>query len=606
MKVLSESCVKTAVGCAFGRGCAFGPGCASGRGCASARWLPVVSRCLLLAVPWLALTAAFVGQENNGGAQSPIDDRPAVSPPVAQESDDHAQDRPEKVPDAKGSAPNDPVPELPGSGTSPADTAQGTALLPKGYACLVCHSTSGELWTKDVPVVTEKDLAGDVHWQAGVRCHECHGGTADMDNHDDHRKDGSFRSIDREDIPALCGRCHEKKNPDVYAKYAKSVHFGSGGEVGASCSDCHGSHGMFPATDERSKLHPVQVVHTCGDCHANIEYMRKFRPSPRTDQLAEYLTSGHGLKLLDAEAPDIEVATCVSCHCREEHTAHAIRPAGDMASPVYPTNLAETCNTCHGDQRKMAGRQYHGKELGYDQYDHWKESVHAKALLEKGDLSAPTCNDCHGNHGAVPPDIDSVANACGTCHAKVAGLFENTRMKHRFEQEDWEGLPGCTACHSNHHIHSPTDEMLGTESDAVCIECHQKENQYGAPLAGIQTASELRAGLDQLNRQIMEAKATIEQAERLGMEVRGPRFDLMQAENALTNARSLIHTFSAEPVEEALAEGRTVAEEVIRQAEDALAEHTNRRIWLALSLVPILIVVVLLLLYIRTLPIPGK
>ena len=33
------------------------------------------------------------------------------------------------------------------------------------------------------------------------------------------------------------------------------------------------------------------------------------------------------------------------------------------------------------------------------------KSVHGKALLEKGDLSAPTCNNCHGNHGAAPPQI---------------------------------------------------------------------------------------------------------------------------------------------------------------------------------------------------------
>ena len=49
-----------------------------------------------------------------------------------------------------------------------------------------------------------------------------------------------------------------------------------------------------------------------------------------------------------------------------------------------------------------------------------------------------------------------------------------------------------------------------------------------------------------------------------------------------------------------------VASEVAEQAQKALQEHTNRRIWLAVSLVPILIVIVLLMLYIRTLPQPGK
>ena len=68
----------------------------------------------------------------------------------------------------------------------------------------------------------------------------------------------------------------------------------------------------------------------------------------------------------------------------------------------------------------------------------------AEALLKKGDLGAPTCNNCHGNHGAVPPAVGSVANACGTCHGKIAELFATTRMKHRFVEEK---LPGCATCH---------------------------------------------------------------------------------------------------------------------------------------------------------------
>jgi hypothetical protein len=40
-------------------------------------------------------------------------------------------------------------------------------------------------------------------------------------------------------------------------------------------------------------------------------------------------------------------------------------------------------------------------------------------------------------------------------------------------------------------------------------------------------------------------------------------------------------------------------------AEAALAEYTNRRIWLAASLVPILLVIVVLLFYIRSLPVEA-
>ncbi len=86
------------------------------------------------------------------------------------------------------------------------------------------------------------------------------------------------------------------------------------------------------------------------------------------------------------------------------------------------------------------------------------------------------------------------------------------------------------------------------------------------------------------------------------MEVGQPRYELRAAVDALTNARSLIHTFQVKPVETALAGGAKVAAEVQNKAEPALQEHDYRRIWLAATLVPILLVIALLLLYIRSLP----
>ena len=57
--------------------------------------------------------------------------------------------------------------------------------------------------------------------------------------------------------------------------------------------------------------------------------------------------------------------------------------------------------------------------LPSDAYAKWATSVHFQARA-KGDASAPTCNSCHGNHGAAPPEVGSVANVCGTCHATFA------------------------------------------------------------------------------------------------------------------------------------------------------------------------------------------
>ena len=427
---------------------------------------------------------------------------------------------------------------------------------PRPNLCLDCHGNA-DVWEGDQLrlYVIEKNLAGDIHWQKGLRCADCHGGNPATDKvNEAHAEEDGFRSL--------------RSAPKDYAKPPE----------------------------------PAKVVELCGNCHANIEFMRRYHPSPRVDQLREYWTSGHGRRL--KEAGDVAVATCVSCHGQphgsgEDKDAHGIRAVADLESPVYRTHVAQTCAKCHADAKLMAGRQYRGRALGHSQYEDWRQSVHAEALLKKGDLSAATCNNCHGNHGALPPNVDSVAYACGSCHIKQGKLFSEAQMKHGFEKA---GLPGCATCHNEHLIRMPADRMLGMQEGAVCARCHEK-GRYGAPLAGRKVAEQMRKGMDDLRQGIADAQAEIAEAERLGMEVRGPRFDLRKANDALTNARVLIHGFAVKPVQDSLDEGLKTTSEVRQSAEAAMREYDARRAWLAGSLVPILVVIVLLLLYIRTLPV---
>lgn len=415
------------------------------------------------------------------------------------------------------------------------DTAEPVA--PQDSSCVQCHGESA-IWDADKRshFVTEADLAADIHWQKGIHCHDCHGGDpTSLNFRGAHSADAGYRVIES----------------------------------------------------------PKDIPRFCGHCHSDVEYMSRYQPSPKTNQEAEYWTSGHGRRL--EQSPTADVAMCTSCHGR-----HGIRAVDDLESPVYPTNVANTCATCHADAEKMAGVQHHGRPMGHDQFEEWSSSVHADALLNKGDLSAPTCNDCHGNHGTVAPDPAAVSSACASCHVKIGTLFDQTVMKHRFEQAN---LPGCATCHGNHAIHHPTDEMLGMSAGAVCSKCHEA-GQHGASLAGAVEAKALRVALEELKQQIAIAAGKLDRAQRMGMEVRTARFHLRDAQDALANARVEIHSFATEPVKKVLDQGLAVTEQVNAKAEDAFREHSFRRIWLAASLVPIGLVIVLLLLYIRTLPPP--
>src|SRR5688572_12273090 len=52
-------------------------------------------------------------------------------------------------------------------------------------------------------------------------------------------------------------------------------------------------------------------------------------------------------------------------------------------------------------------RAYFNYGIPTDQAEKFKGSVHGEALLKNRDMAAPTCNDCHGNHGAAPPGATS-------------------------------------------------------------------------------------------------------------------------------------------------------------------------------------------------------
>ena len=246
--------------------------------------------------------------------------------------------------------------------------------------------------------------------------------------------------------------------------------------------------------------------------------MRRFQPSQRVDQLAEFRTSRHGQKLAQG---DLRVAQCVSCH-----GAHGILPIKDARSPVSANQIVSTCNRCHGDAALMAIYN-----LPADAHAKYQRSVHARARAG-GDLSAPTCNSCHGTHGAAPPEVGSVTNVCGTCHAVFAEQF---KLSPHWEAFAELGQPGCVTCHGNHEILEAGDELLATGERGVCESCHE------AGSTGANAAKTMHESLGGLHREIAAARGTIQRAREAGMEVSRLEFDLVQAEDALTRARADVH-----------------------------------------------------------------
>jgi predicted CXXCH cytochrome family protein len=367
-------------------------------------------------------------------------------------------------------------------------------------------------------------------------------------------------------------------------------------ERGFACVDCHGGSptaadetrahdktGREAATPFIGKPSGKAIVATCARCHSDAELMRTFAPKQRVDQAAEYATSVHGKELARGDA---KVATCASCH-----GAHGIRLVSDAKSPVFPTNVAGTCASCHANAEHMAGYKLpDGSLLPTRQFADYQTSVHHAALTKGNDLSAPTCNDCHGNHGAAPPGVGSIANVCGTCHAVFAQKFETSVHRQIFDK-------GCVECHGNHAVLKPSDEMLGASGHAICATCHTAGGNNDDK--GAQAADSMRARIEGLKTAIDRSDRTVARIRNAGIDVSDDELALRDARTTLTLARTEIHAADPARVDAVIADGTAIVAGVDKNAERGVAELQFRRRGLALSLGAILIVVVALALKVR-------
>jgi cytochrome b subunit of formate dehydrogenase len=118
------------------------------------------------------------------------------------------------------------------------------------HTCARCHHGIAEAFEESIhaTATTDKELpvCGD--------CHSAHSITrTDRD---------SFRM----EIMDVCGKCHTELAEAYFDTYHGKV-----SQLGyaktAKCQDCHGAHGIFPSSDERSSLSEANAVETCRKCH---------------------------------------------------------------------------------------------------------------------------------------------------------------------------------------------------------------------------------------------------------------------------------------------------------------------------------------------------
>jgi hypothetical protein len=453
--------------------------------------------------------------------------------------------------------------------------------------CLTCHRGIGD--------EAGAKYAGDVHFAKGISCAGCHGGDPSTDDQEKAMSAvNGFLGVPKgDDVSKTCQRCHSDAQAmketfrsaigvNQAEDLAASVHGKSavsGKERMVQCVTCHGVHSIKRIADPKSPVNPLNVNATCAKCHSSAVFMRSYNPSLPIDQEEKYRTSVHGTKLAQGDA---KVAVCSSCH-----GSHDILTAVDAKSHVNAMNIPATCGKCHADASYM--KDY---AISTDQLQEFRTSVHGQALLVKHDLGAPSCNDCHGNHGAAPPEVESISKVCGTCHAMNASLFAGSPHKKAFDELQ---LPECETCHGNHAIVNATDELLGVSDEAVCSRCHSKEENA----KGYEAAAAMRTLTDMLLHAERDADSLVTEAEQKGMEVTEAKFKLRDVRQARLQSRTAVHSFDRMKFAQVVDAGIVTAGAVAAEGKASIDEYFFRRYGLGIATLIITVLALALWAYIR-------
>ena len=349
-----------------------------------------------------------------------------------------------------------PTPDVPLESAPPLPTPIAHPGDATSTGCVDCHS---KVDSRQAAIAD--DWRASIHAKEGVGCADCHGGdpTSDEITVGMALANGFQGVPDRAETVGLCGGCHanaERMRPyqvatDQYSKYFASVHgqrlLVAADDRVAICSDCHGAHGVKPASDPTADVYPLNVPKLCASCHADASKMEPY--GIPTDQYEVYQASVHGLQLLGEQ--DLRAPTCASCH-----GSHA-------AKPPRSDEVVQVCGQCHTATQAL-----------------YEESAHSR--LEG---VGPKCWTCHGTHDVSEPserlflhEGDVPDYVCATCHSPVD---QSLRLElDRFENPDDRR---CDTCHHERSlIYAQVEAIagaIGGARDAYDTALHRIDEAAG-------------------------------------------------------------------------------------------------------------------------------
>src|ERR1700689_653176 len=200
---------------------------------------------------------------------------------------------------------------------SPLCVSIALALSARGFAqatdCLSCHGDAGmqDGAGHSISVDAQK-FHLSIH--GSLECGNCHADIKEYPHPD------KVKHVD-------CSTCHAEQAAGLVG----SVHADG---VDHPCTSCHGdAHSIFPKSDPKSAVYPLNVPRTCGQCHGN-EGMGQKHGLPSI--YPSYIDSIHGFALS-------KEGLLVAANCQTCHGSHHILSHKDLQSATYKSNVPATC-----------------------------------------------------------------------------------------------------------------------------------------------------------------------------------------------------------------------------------------------------------------------
>jgi hypothetical protein len=273
-------------------------------------------------------------------------------------------------------------------------------------------------------------------------------------------------------VPAVarqCGICHDRKDfkvvqPDgsVRPLYVDGKELHESVHAKWSCIDCHADINQIPHPKTLEKVN-------CQRCH----FPGNPVGAPEDVNYEGYVQSVHGRL---RHAGNTKAPLCQDCH-----GTHHILKADNPRSSVSKMKTPETCGRCH-----------------VQIYALYQRSVHGHALLAEGNLDAPSCTNCHGEHDILPPkesgsevSVTNIPETCSHCHSSMVfndkyGITGNPtksfkRSFHGIANElGSKKVAECASCHTAHDVLPPEDARSSVHPVNIPRTCGQADCHPGA------------------------------------------------------------------------------------------------------------------------------